>query len=188
MPSKALASGMSPVFIHSVFKGAISNMAVRRSLYLKPSAVIVGWSSIFISMQTAEVAFWHLLLTNWLYFLRFSDIDSMGNFGLLHPVNLLWLALPSRCSPREKVSKHYTDCFTFPACSFVFTQRASLCLWLLAGDVFWLVPWYTKLKIVFIIQGLCFRELTGHIQPFYLVGMWYSGYHLKNYKELSKYI
>ena len=127
MPSKSvgswilLSSGMSPVSKHSVIKGANYNMAVRHSLHLKPGAVIVRFSSLFISMQIAQVIFWHQPLTLAI-FPPVSDIDSMGNFGLLHPVNLLCLVLPRRCSPADKLSKHCTQsaalfqnvCFCIP--------------------------------------------------------------------------
>lgn len=41
-----------------------SNMAVKRSLRLKPSAATVGWSSSFIGMQAAQVSFCHLPVTS----------------------------------------------------------------------------------------------------------------------------
>ena len=124
MSSKALVSWIfrvSPVFKHSVIKGANSNVVVRHWLHLKPGAVIVRWWSSFIRMETGQLAFWHFLLTL-AVFPPVSYIDSMGNFGLLHPVNLLCLVLPRRCSPADKLSKHCTQsaalfqnvCFCIP--------------------------------------------------------------------------
>ena len=60
MSSKALeswilvSSGMSPVFKHSIIKGGNLNMAVGPSLNWKPSAGVLCWSSLFMSMQTAQ--------------------------------------------------------------------------------------------------------------------------------------
>lgn len=59
-----LSLGTSCAFKHSVIDGAISSMAVSRSLRFRPSAVSVGLSSLFIKMQTAHSSsFWHLLCT-----------------------------------------------------------------------------------------------------------------------------
>ena len=93
---------------HSVIKGANSNVVVRHWLHLKPGAVIVRWWSSFIRMETGQLAFGHFLLTL-AVFPPVSDIDNMGNFGLLHPVNLLCLVLPRRCSAADKLSKHCTQ-------------------------------------------------------------------------------
>ena len=59
-----LSSGICPPFKHCAIRGANSNMAASRPFLFKPSAVIVGWSSLFTSMQMEQVGFWHLVLTS----------------------------------------------------------------------------------------------------------------------------
>ena len=59
-----LSLGTSSEFKHSAIDGAISSMAVSRSLRFRPSAAIVPLSSLFINMQTAHSSsFLHLSVT-----------------------------------------------------------------------------------------------------------------------------
>ena len=123
-----LSSGRSPVFKHSVMKGANSSMAVRRSLRFKPSAVIVRWSNLFISMQTAQVSFLHLPLTLAI-FPPSSWHRQYGQFWSPSSCDSLVTGSPRQVqSNREAVQTSHTRCRTISSRSSVYTRRATVCL------------------------------------------------------------
>ena len=124
-----LSLGTSSEFKDSAIDGAISSMAVSRSLRFRPSAAIVALSSLFINMQTAHSSsLLHLSVT-----LAMSPPSSSRiQYGQLWSVSL-WEARPVASAEHvhSVLRAPHTSAnlwWTFSLRSTLYCSRAAFCL------------------------------------------------------------